>query len=76
MIPDPRALLLASVRTLMRWQDRAEQRRVLAELDERALADIGIPRREALSESMRPFWSGGGAGRARARGVRRLRPAP
>ena len=32
------------------------QRRVLARLDDRALADIGITRQEAMVEAHRPFW--------------------
>jgi uncharacterized protein YjiS (DUF1127 family) len=59
MIDDTRALLANFFRTLMRWQVRAEQRRVLSELDDSALRDIGLTRDEALAEASRPFWSGG-----------------
>ncbi len=34
----------------------ARQRRVLARLDDVALADIGLTRKEALAEARRPFW--------------------
>lgn len=40
----------------LRWIDRGRQRRLLAELDDRMLADIGITREEALREAYRPFW--------------------
>ncbi|MBC8240815.1 MAG: DUF1127 domain-containing protein [Alphaproteobacteria bacterium] len=42
--------------TLYHWQDRAAQRRALAELDQHALQDIGVSRREALAEARKPFW--------------------
>ena len=32
------------------------QRRALARLDDRALADIGVTRAEALAEAARPVW--------------------
>lgn len=53
------ALLQAVARTagmLYFWQDRAEQRYRLAELDQRELQDIGISRRQALAEARKPFW--------------------
>ena len=34
----------------------ARQRRALAALDDRALADIGLTRDAAESEARRPFW--------------------
>jgi uncharacterized protein YjiS (DUF1127 family) len=36
----------------MRWR----QRRLLAQLDERMLRDIGISRSQALAEADKPFW--------------------
>ncbi len=38
------------------WHQRARQRRQLAELSDRQLADIGISRAEACAEAQRPFW--------------------
>ena len=32
------------------------QRRALAQLDDRALADIGVTRNEAMAEASRPVW--------------------
>ncbi|MCW5772892.1 MAG: DUF1127 domain-containing protein [Rhodospirillaceae bacterium] len=37
-------------------QERAEQRKVLGELDERMLKDIGVSRSDAYRESVKPFW--------------------
>lgn len=41
---------------LLRCAERASQRRVLLELDDHLLRDIGLSRRDALIESARPFW--------------------
>ncbi|MGY8995490.1 MAG: DUF1127 domain-containing protein [Alphaproteobacteria bacterium] len=43
---------------LLCWQDLANQRRELRNLDARSLRDIGIGRDDALRESRRPFWDG------------------
>lgn len=40
------------------WEQRWSQRRALAELDDRALADIGVSRSEAAAEVAKPFWLG------------------
>jgi uncharacterized protein YjiS (DUF1127 family) len=39
-----------------RWFILARERRALAQLDDRALHDIGISRAEADEEARRPFW--------------------
>lgn len=44
------------LRVIGRWIERSRQRRVLADLNDRALADIGITRSEAARESAKPFW--------------------
>jgi uncharacterized protein YjiS (DUF1127 family) len=41
---------------ISRWYDRHLQRRDLAELDERMLADIGRSPEEARRECGKPFW--------------------
>ncbi|WP_119168628.1 DUF1127 domain-containing protein [Algihabitans albus] len=41
---------------LIRWQERAEQRYALAELDDRLLRDVGIDRIAARQESRKHFW--------------------
>ena len=46
----------ALVSTLLTWQERAEQRRHLAELDSRLLKDMGLSRADVWRESSIPFW--------------------
>ena len=41
---------------LLRIYDRQQQRRVLLELDDHLLADIGLTREQALAEGRKPFW--------------------
>lgn len=41
---------------LLAWQDRATQRRQLAELDGSLLADIGLSRASADHEAGKAFW--------------------
>lgn len=40
------------------WRARAAQRRALSQLDDNALADIGLTRDAARGEALRPFWQG------------------
>lgn len=51
-----RRWLACALALALRWIDRARQRRLLAELDDRLLADIGITREDALREARKPFW--------------------
>jgi uncharacterized protein YjiS (DUF1127 family) len=48
------------VRELLAWfaacAERRRQRRVLADLEDRLLDDIGRTRAEAQAEARRPFW--------------------
>jgi len=37
-------------------RDRQRQRRALANLDDRLLADIGVTRGDAAQEAAKPFW--------------------
>lgn len=39
-----------------RWMRVAAERRALARLDERALADLGLDPARAQAEAARPFW--------------------
>lgn len=59
-IPFPRddlgRLARGALEVLRTWQARAEQRRHLAELDDRMLADIGVGWAEAGHEAAKPFW--------------------
>jgi uncharacterized protein YjiS (DUF1127 family) len=41
---------------LLRLHYRLQQRRLLLELDDRMLADIGISRLQAIEEARKPFW--------------------
>ncbi|WP_165815974.1 DUF1127 domain-containing protein [Kumtagia ephedrae] len=51
-----RGPICSAVAMLAAWYDRYCQRRDLAELDDRLLADIGMSRKQALTESAVPFW--------------------
>jgi uncharacterized protein YjiS (DUF1127 family) len=48
--------LQAYVKVISRLIDRQRQRRVLLDLDDHLLDDIGVSRREAIAESRKPFW--------------------
>jgi uncharacterized protein YjiS (DUF1127 family) len=39
-----------------RWMDRQRQRRLLAELDDHLLKDIGISREQAMQAAAKWFW--------------------
>jgi uncharacterized protein YjiS (DUF1127 family) len=41
---------------LVEWQERAEQREHLANMDESMLKDIGISGADAWREASKPFW--------------------
>lgn len=41
---------------LILWVQRARQRRVLREMEDWQLADIGISREQAEREAAKPFW--------------------
>ncbi len=42
--------------TLLLLQDRAAQRRALAELDSHLLKDLGLTRADVARETAKPFW--------------------
>jgi uncharacterized protein YjiS (DUF1127 family) len=50
------ARLVKAADTLLLWRKRARDRRLLAELDDRLLGDIGISRGDAIYEMDKPFW--------------------
>ena len=43
-------------KTVLRWGERARQRRHLSQLTRRELDDIGIGAEAALAEAAKPFW--------------------
>jgi uncharacterized protein YjiS (DUF1127 family) len=47
----------AIITSISRWRDRARQRRQLASLDDRMLADLGISRCDVMRECDKPFWA-------------------
>ena len=51
-----RTLSLNPVPALIRIQARVSERRHLATLDDRLLADIGLDRADAMAEADKPFW--------------------
>ncbi len=53
---DPAATKLTLRQLFAEWFRRRTERAELASLDERALADIGISRSEAMVEAGKPFW--------------------
>ncbi len=46
----------AAISVLKTWFERYRQRRQLADLDERMLADIGLSRADVKWECDKPFW--------------------
>jgi len=42
--------------TLYRWQAQARERRILAEMDQHMLKDIGLTRADVAMEIDKPFW--------------------
>ncbi len=49
-------LPFAILETLLVWQERDQQRRHLASLDDRLLSDMGVSRTEAERVAAIPFW--------------------
>jgi len=51
-----RAIVTRLTAPLRRWMQRSDQRWCLRELDDAALKDIGISRRQAEQEADKHFW--------------------
>lgn len=51
-----RTLTLNPVPAMIRAHSRMDQRRRLASLDDRLLADMGLDRVDAMAEARKPFW--------------------
>lgn len=48
--------LVERIDLIMTWIERTQQRRALARLDDRLLADIGLSRAQAEQEGCKPGW--------------------
>jgi len=51
-----RRLVSKALNKLVIWQERAEQRHILSELNDRMLKDIGVSTSDAYREARKPFW--------------------
>jgi uncharacterized protein YjiS (DUF1127 family) len=55
-----RAMAAASVKLPIQialiWIERARSRRLLAQIDDRMMRDIGVSRAEIMVETSKPFW--------------------
>ena len=51
-----RRFTVKCLKIIVVWQDRAEQRHALTELNERMLKDIGVSNADAYKEARKPFW--------------------
>ncbi|MGB3126434.1 MAG: DUF1127 domain-containing protein [Pseudomonas sp.] len=49
-------LIVGTARALGRWARQAHERRQLAQLDPRELADAGISQGDRMAELSKPFW--------------------
>ncbi len=56
LMPAATEAAYAHWRTMLLWQQRAEERQRLADLSDHILRDVGLTRAEAESESDKPFW--------------------
>lgn len=45
-----------AIALLHTWQERTQQRQMLAALDDRMLRDIGLSRADVTRECHKPFW--------------------
>lgn len=53
-----KSLLSSTLQQMLVYRHRYHSRKVLAQLDERMLADIGISKVQAEKEAELPFWKG------------------
>ena len=51
-----RRVVVKCLQTVVIWQERAEQRHALAELNAYMLKDIGVSHADAYKEFRKPFW--------------------
>ena len=48
--------VVAALKVMLVWRERARQRRALTSLDDHLLRDVGLSRAEAVREARKPFW--------------------
>lgn len=51
-----RRFVFKCLQSIVIWQERAEQRHALGELNEHMLKDIGVSHADAYKEARKPFW--------------------
>lgn len=51
-----RRFIVKALEKLVIWQERAEQRQALSELNGHMLKDIGVSAADADREARKPFW--------------------
>ena len=51
-----RRVVVKCLKSIVIWQERAEQRHALGELSDRMLKDIGVSQSDAYKELRKPFW--------------------
>jgi uncharacterized protein YjiS (DUF1127 family) len=56
--PRVRHLLLAMARCVWRWQERARERRHLADMTDHMRADVGLSACDVAREADKAFWQG------------------
>jgi len=49
-------IFIGSIRTLRKWNHRYQTRKLLLDLDDHILKDIGISRADAFQEGKKAFW--------------------
>jgi uncharacterized protein YjiS (DUF1127 family) len=57
-LPSPTQALARVAALLVTWEARARERRMLAEMPDRMLKDLGITRIDADREAAKPLWRG------------------
>lgn len=50
-------LLLRGLTTLLAFMEKARTRRLLGQLNDRQLSDLGLSHADRLAEMDKPFWS-------------------
>ncbi|MBF0288404.1 MAG: DUF1127 domain-containing protein [SAR324 cluster bacterium] len=51
-----KSVITQMMKTILTWEERNRQRKVLSTLSDYELRDIGISRTNAIVEANKPFW--------------------